>query len=217
MEPEPDDLSEQQILAGLSGDEVAQLSSLRAAMESYTYRLAGLAKQYVGSADPHDIVDVVDRTFQALWERHQDIRGSLWSWLAGVTVKQAISLTRKKARRSTLEPISLQAVSPDSGLSLEENGELMLIAEGIENPWSGLVLEEYMSQFAECVQDLPPAQKLVGRVMLQAAKNTGEIPDNDHILSEVRRLSGNQSISLEAVKSAKKQVLAKLRPRIAPS
>ena len=91
MDPNPDHLYDEQILAGLRGDEQTRLTALRRAMEKYTYRLGGLARKYLGASDPHDVVDVVDRTFQALWEKHEAIERCLWSWLAGVAVNQAIT------------------------------------------------------------------------------------------------------------------------------
>jgi DNA-directed RNA polymerase specialized sigma24 family protein len=214
MDPDPDQISDEQILTGLQGGEQTRLTALRRAMEKYTYRLGGLARNYLGASEPHDVVDVVDRTFQALWESHQAIEGSLRSWLARVAVNQSITLVRQRTRRHKNEPVSLQDQT-ESGLPLEDSGELMLIAQGIEDPWSGMVFEEYISQFAACIGKLPPAQKAVGSVMLEAAKQSGELPHNEDILKEVRRLTGNPSFSLEAVKSAKKQVLAKLRPTIA--
>lgn len=215
MDPDPDHLYDEQILAGLRGDEQTRLTALRRAMEKYTYRLGGLARKYLGASDPHDVVDVVDRTFQALWEKHEAIERRLWSWLAGVAVNQAITLVRQRSRHQERGSFSLQSQTSDTGLSLEESGELMLIAQGIEDPWSGMIFAEYINQFASCVEKLPPTQKVVGYVLLEAAKQSGELPDNDALLKEVRRLTGSPSFSLEAVKSAKKQVLAKLRTTIA--
>ena len=81
MDPDPDQRSDEQILSGLRGDEQPRLTALRRAMEKYSYRLGGLARKYLGDSDSHDVVDVVDRTFQALWENHERIKSSLWSWL----------------------------------------------------------------------------------------------------------------------------------------
>ena len=213
MDTDPDQTSDEDILRGLRGKEQPRLTALRRAMEKYTHPLGGLARKYLGASDPHDAVDVVDRTFQALWENQQTIDVSLWSWLARVAVNQSVTLVRQRIRRHAKEPVSLQDQT-ESGLSLEDSGELMLIAQGVESPWSGMIFEEYINEFAACVAKLPPTQKVVGSVMLEAAKQSGEFPDNEDILKEVRKLTGNPSFSLEAVKSAKKQLLMKIRPTI---
>jgi DNA-directed RNA polymerase specialized sigma24 family protein len=213
MEPDPEQTSDDQILTGLRGGEQTRLTALSRAMEKYTYRLGGLARKYLGASDPHDVVDVVDRSFQALWEHHQNIKISLWSWLARVAINQSISLVRQRTRRQERELVSLQDQT-QVGLSLEESGELILIAQGIEDPWSDMIFQEFIDQFASCVQKLPPTQKVVGSAMLDALKQSGELPDNEDILKEVRRRTSNPSFSLEAVKSAKKHILAKLRPAI---
>jgi DNA-directed RNA polymerase specialized sigma24 family protein len=212
MDPDPDQTTDEQILSGLRGGEQPRLTALRRAMEKYTFRLGGLARKYVGESDPHDVVDVIDQTFHALWQNHHTIiTGSLWSWLAGVAANKSITLVRQRERRRQHEQVSLQAKS-ETGLSLEESGELILIAQGIEDPWSGMVLQEYIEQFALCVQHLPPIQKAVGSVLLAALRQTRELPDNEALLREVRRITENPAFSLEALKSAKKQILAKIRP-----
>jgi DNA-directed RNA polymerase specialized sigma24 family protein len=211
MEPDPDQTTDEQILSGLSGGERSRLTALRRAMEKYTFRLGGLARTYVGDSDPHNVVDVVDQTFQALWQNHQTITGSLWPWLTGVAANKSLTLLRQRNRRRQHEQVSLQAET-ETGLSLEESGELVLIAQGIEDPWSGIVLQEYIDQFALCVQHLPPIQKVVGSAMLAGLRQTGEFPDNETLLREARRITENPSFSLEALKSAKKQILAKIRP-----
>lgn len=211
MDPDPDQATDEQILTGLRGGEQPRLTALRRAMEKYTFRLGGLARKYVGQSDPHDVVDVVDQTFQALWQSHQTITASLWSWLASVAANKSLTLVRQRTRRRQREQLSLQAQS-DTGLSLEESGELILIAQGVEDPWSGMVLQEYIEQFALSVQHLPPIQKVVGSAMLAALRQTGELPDNEALLREVRRITVTSSLSLEALKSAKKQILAKIRP-----
>jgi DNA-directed RNA polymerase specialized sigma24 family protein len=213
MDPDPDQTTDEQILSGLSGGEQPRLTALRRAMEKYTFRLGGLARKYVGESDPHDVVDVIDQTFQALWQSHQTITGSLWSWLAGVAANKSLTLVRQRNRRRQHTPVSLQAKT-ETGLSLEESGELILIAQGVEDPWSGIVLQEYIDQFASCVQHLPPIQKVVGSAMLAALRQTGELPDNEALLREIRRITENPAFSLEALKSAKKQILAKIRPAI---
>src|SRR5437870_1228095 len=134
MDPDPDQTSDEQILTNLRGDEQPRLTALRRAMEKYAHRLGGLARNYLGASDPHDAVDVVDRTFQALWENHQAIEISLWSWLARVAINQSITLVRRRTRRKKKEPVSLQDQT-ESGLSLEDYGELTLIAQGVEDPW----------------------------------------------------------------------------------
>ena len=214
MDTDPDQTSDEQILEGLRGSEQARLTALRRAMEKYTYRLGGLARKYLGDSDPHDVVDVADRAFQALWEKSHTIEGALWPWLAAVAVNQSLTLVRQKMRREKREPLSLQDDAAP-GLSCEDSAELMLIAQGLEDPWSGVIFEEYINEFAACVAKLPPKQKAVGAIMLEAAKQTGELPDNEELLKAARTLTGNPSLSMEAVKSAKKQVLAKLRPTIA--
>lgn len=211
MDPDPDQTTDEQILSGLKEGEQPRLTALRRAMERYTFRLGGLVRKHVGESDPHDVVDVIDQTFHALWQNHHTITGSLWSWLAGVAVNKSITLVRQRERRRQHEQVSLQ-VQSETGLSLEESGELILIAQGIEDPWSGMVLQEYIEQFALCVQHLPPIQKAVGSVMLAALRQTGELPDNEALLREVRRTTKNPAFSLEALKSAKKQIVAKLRP-----
>jgi len=213
MDPDPDQTTDEQILSGLSGGEQPRLTALRRAMEKYTFRLGGLARKYVGESDPHDVVDVIDQTFQALWQSHQTITGSLWSWLAGVAANKSLTLVRQRNRRRQHTPVSLQAKT-ETGLSLEESGELILIAQGVEDPWSGIVLQEYIDQFASCVQHLPPIQKVVGSAMLAALRQTGQLPDNEALLREIRRITENPAFSLEALKSAKKQILAKIRPAI---
>lgn len=214
MDPDSEHILDEQIRAGLGSDEQARLSALRRAMDYYTYRLGGIAKKYLGNSDPHDVVEAVDRTFQALWERHQSINGYLWPWLAGVVAHQAISLMRQRIRRQERSMVSLQSQTSENGLSLEESGELMLIAQAIEDPWSGIILEEYIENFASCVHQLPPKQRIVGSIMLDAVKSSGELPDNEDILKQVRRMTGDLNFSMQAVKSAKKQVLSKLRPKI---
>lgn len=214
MDPDPDQTSDEQILAGLRGDEQLRLTALRLAMDTYAYRLGGLARKYLGASDPHDVVDVVDRTLHALWESHRGIQGSLWPWLARVAINQSITLVRQRTRRQKNEPVSLQDQT-ESGVPLEDSGELMLIAQGVESPWSGVIFEEYIHQFAACVKELPPKQRTVGSVMLEAMKKNGELPDNEDILKEVRKMTGNPLFTLEAVKSAKKQVFEKFRLTIA--
>src|SRR5919109_4928270 len=118
MEPDPEQTSDDQILTGLRGGEQTRLTALSRAMEKYTYRLGGLARKYLGASDPHDVVDVVDRSFQALWEHHQNIKISLWSWLARVAINQSISLVRQRTRRQERELVSLQDQT-QVGLSLE--------------------------------------------------------------------------------------------------
>jgi len=211
MDPDPDQTTDEQILSGLRGGEQPRLTALRRAMEKYTFRLGGLARKFVGESDPHDVVDIVDQTFHALWQSHQTITGSLWSWLAGVAANKSFTIVRQRNRRWQDEQISLQAQT-ETGLSLEESGELILIAQGIEDPWSGMVLQEYIDQFDLCVQKLPPIQKVVGTAMLAALRQTGELPDNEALLREIRRITETPAFSLEALKSAKKQILAKLRP-----
>ena len=211
MDNYPNLTNDEDILNGLRGEQQSRLIALRSAMAKYTYPLGGLARKYLGDSDPHDVVDVVDRTFQALWESQQSINVSLWSWLAGVARNQSITLVRQRNRRHAKDTVSMQSQS-ESGLSLEDSGELILIAQGAESPWSGMIFEEYINQFSACVEKLPPTQKVVGTVMLEAAKQSGELPDNEDILKEVRKLTGNPSFTLEAVKSAKRQVLTKIRP-----
>lgn len=211
MDPDQDQTTDEQILSGLRGGEQPRLTALRRAMDKYAPRLAGLARKYLGGSDPHDVVDVIDRTFQALWDAQETITVSLWSWLARVTINQSITLVRQRTRRQRTQPVSLQDHA-STGLSLEESGELILIAQGLEDPWSGIALQEYIEQFALCVQHLPPAQKVVGSAMLAALRQTGELPDNEALLTEIRRVTENPTLSLEAVKSAKKQILLKIRP-----
>jgi DNA-directed RNA polymerase specialized sigma24 family protein len=213
MDPDPQHTSDEQILVGLRGDGQPRLTALRLAMEKYALRVGGLARKYVGASDPHDTVEIVDKTFQALWENEHTIDISLWSWLARVAINQSITLVRKRSRRRSKIPVSLQDETA-SGLSLEESGDLMLIAGGLESPWSGIIFEEYIAQFAYCIESLPPIQKAIGAVMLKAARQNGELPDNAYILKELRLVTRDQSFSLESVKSAKKQVLTKIRNRI---
>jgi DNA-directed RNA polymerase specialized sigma24 family protein len=213
MDLDPDQTSDEQILAALRGNEQSRLTALQLAMDKYASRLAGLARTKLGDFDPHDVQDVVDRTFHALWENSRAITTSLKAWLGCVVINQSNNLLRQKFRRKELAPVSLQDQAK-SGLSLEESGELMLIAQGLENPWSGLIVEEFIEQFGICIGKLPPTQKMVGSLMLEAMRTNGEFPDNEAILKEVRKLTGTPAFSLEAMKSAKKQVLEKLRSTI---
>jgi DNA-directed RNA polymerase specialized sigma24 family protein len=183
---------------------------------SFAMRVGALVRtRFPDAFDPHDVVDAVDRTFEELWRRACDSRlanvTQLWPWLARSALRNAIDIYRRKRRWSTTAGT---ANEDRQDFSLEELGELSLIAQGLESPWAGLVQAEYLEAFAECVADLPPMQKLVGELMLEAAQQTGESPSNEDLLAEVRLRGGGRDLTIEAVKSAKKHVRTKFNLKL---
>jgi DNA-directed RNA polymerase specialized sigma24 family protein len=204
------------LLADLRGSESACRIGLRAAMDRFAVRVGALVRtRFPRVFDPHDVVDAVDRTFEELWRAACDSQlekvTQIWPWLAKSAIRNGIDIYRRKRRWSTT---ARTANEDERDFSLEEVGELSLIAQGLENPWAGLVQAEYLEAFAECVADLPPMQRLVGELMLEAAQQTGESISNEDLLAEVWRRGGGRDLTIEAVKSAKKHVRIKFNLKL---
>jgi hypothetical protein len=204
---EPEQPSDDEIYAWLSGSDAQVEQALRMIHLRFSRLIGAVALRTYPAFSADDVGTVLDDTLMAIWLRARntdaDAPDDLGRLLCGIARNKSHDLHRLWDRLRRGE------VSAETDHLLLQSRD-----ESLTSPWEDEVRQDLLREFEAEVATMAAGQRAVGELMVTGLRGDGEYPSNEMILHALRA-RGETTLTLEAVRTRRREVKAKLEKVVA--